>query len=43
MGNVQESIAVEKIWRNSCKPGWLTTNIIVAYALLAVEEAIPST
>jgi len=43
MGNVQESIAVEKIWRNSRKPGWLTTNIIVAYALLAVEEAIPST
>jgi len=43
MGNVQESIAVERTQRNSRKPSWLTTNMIVAYALPVVEEAIPST
>jgi len=43
MGNVQEFIAVERACRNSCKPSWLTTNMIVTYALPVVEEAIPST
>ena len=43
MGNVQESITVGRTQRNPRKPSWLTTNIIVAYALPVVEEAIPST
>ena len=43
MSNVQESIAVERIRRNSRKPSWLTTNMILAYALPVVEEVIPST
>ena len=43
MGNVQEFIAVEKIQRNLCKPSWLTTNMIVAYALPVIKKAIPST
>jgi len=43
MSNVQESIAVGRTQRNPRKPSWLTTNIIVAYALPVVEEAIPST
>ena len=32
MGDVHESIAFERTWRNSRKPSWLTTNMIVAYA-----------
>ena len=43
MSNVQESIAVERTRRNSCKLSWLTTNKIMAYALPVVEEAILST
>jgi len=43
MGDVHESIAVGRTRRNSCKPSWLTTDMIVAYALPVVEEAIPST
>jgi len=43
MGDVHESIAVGKTRRNSRKLSWLTTNMIVAYALLIVEEVIPST
>jgi len=43
MGNVHESIAVERTQRNSRKLSWLTTNMIVAYALPVIEEAIPST
>jgi len=43
MGNVQESIAVEKTRRNSCMPSWLITNMIVVYALPITEEAIQST
>ena len=43
MGDVQESIAVEKAHRNPRKHSWLTTNMIVAYALSIVEEAISST
>ena len=43
MGDVQESIAVERTRRNLRKPSWLTTNMIVVYALSVVEEAITST
>jgi len=43
MGNVQESIAVGRTQRNPRKPSWLTTNLIVVYALSVIEEAIPST
>jgi len=43
MGNIHESIVVERTRRNSCKPSWLTTDMIVAYALLVVEEAFLST
>jgi len=43
MGDVQDSITVGRTRRNSCKPIWFTTNIIMAYALSVVEEAIPST
>jgi len=43
MGYVQESIAVERTRRNSRKPSWLTTNMIVVYVLSVVEEAISST
>ena len=42
MGNVPDSTAVERP-RNTRRPGWLTTDMIVAYALPVVEEAIPST
>jgi len=42
MSDVQEFIAVGKAHRNPRKPSWLTTNIIVTYALPVVEEAIPS-
>jgi len=43
MGDVQEFIAVERAHRNPRKHSWLTTNMIVAYALSIVEEAISST
>ena len=43
MGNVQESIAVGRTWRNPRKPSWLTTNMIVAYTFPIVKEAIPPT
>jgi len=43
IGDVQNSIAVGRTRRNSCKPSWLTTNMIVAYTLLIVEKAITST
>jgi len=43
MGNVQESIGVGKTRRNSRKPSWLTTNMIMAYALTVIGEAIPIT
>jgi len=42
MGDVQELIAVGRSQRNSRKPSWLTTNMIVAYAPPVVEEVIPS-
>ena len=43
MGDVYESIAVGRTRRNLRKPTWLTTDMIVAYALPDVEEVIPST
>jgi len=43
MGDVQNSFAVGRTRRNLCKPSWLTTNMIVAYALSVVEDVIPST
>ena len=42
MGDVHESIAVGRTRRNPRKPSWLTTNMIVAYALPVIEEAILS-
>ena len=38
MSDVQDSIAVERARKNSRKPSWLTTNIIMAYSFLVVEE-----
>ena len=43
MGDVQESIAIRRARKNSHKPSWLTTNMIVLYTLLVIEEVIPST
>ena len=43
MGNVQKSIAVGRTQRNPRKPSWLTTNMIMAYTLSVIKEAIPST
>ena len=43
MGNVEESIAGGRTRRNPRKPSWLTTNMIVTYAIPVIEKAIPST
>jgi len=43
MGDVHESVAVGRPRRNSRKPNWLTTYMIVAFALSVIEEAISST
>jgi len=43
MSVVQESITIGRARRNPHKPSWLTTNMIVAYTLLVIEEVIPST
>jgi len=43
MGDVQEFIIVERTRRNSRKPCWLTTNMIITYTFPVVEEAISST
>ena len=43
MGDVQEFIALGRARRNLRKPSWLTTNMIVAYTFLVVEEVISST
>jgi len=43
MDDVHVSIAVGRTKRNPLKPSWLTTDMIVAYALPVVEEAIPFT
>ena len=42
MSDVHEFIAVGRTRRNSHKPSWLTTDMIVAYTLPDVEEEIPS-
>ena len=42
MGDIQESIAVIRTRRNPYKPSWLTTDMIVTYALPVVEEVNPS-
>ena len=38
MGDVHESIAVGRTRTNSCRPSWLTTDMIVTYALSVVER-----
>jgi len=43
MGDVPKSIAVGRTRRNPCKPSWLTTDMIVVYALPVFVKAIPST
>ena len=43
MGDVHESITVERIRRNPRKPSRLTTDMIVTYTLPVVEETIPYT
>ena len=43
MGDVHESIVVGRPKRNSRKPSWLTTDMIVAYTLPVIEEAISFT
>ena len=43
MDDVHESIAVGKTKRNSRKTSWLTTDMVVTYALSVIEEAISST
>ena len=43
MGDVHESVTVGRTRRNPRKPSWLTINMIIAYALPTVEEAISST
>ena len=42
IGDVHDSIALGRPKRNPRKLSWLTTNMIVDYALPVVEEAIPS-
>jgi len=43
MGDVHEFVTVGRPKRNLRKPSWLTTDMIVAYALPVVEEMISST
>ena len=43
MGDIPDSTAVGRPRSNTRKSGWLTTDMVVAYALSVVEEAIPST
>ena len=43
MGTVPDPTAVDRPRRNTSRPGWLTTDMVIAYALSVVEEAIPST
>ena len=42
MDQVQDYVAAGRGRRNPQKPAWLTTNMIVTYALLVIEDAIPS-
>jgi len=41
MGQVRDFIAVRRERRNPQKPAWLTTNMIVTYALSVIEDDIP--
>jgi len=43
MGDVPESSTVRRLRINTRKSGWLTTDMVVAYALPVIEEVIPST
>ena len=43
MGDVSDSTTVTRPRRNTRKPGWLTADMVVTYALSVVEEAISST
>jgi len=43
MGGVHESVVVGRIRKNSRKPSWLITDMIVSYALSVVKELIPFT
>ena len=43
MGTVPDPTAVERPRRNTRRPGWFTTDMVIAYALPVIEEAIPST
>jgi len=43
MCDVHESVTVGRSRRNSLKPSWLTTDMIVAYALPVIKEMISST
>ena len=42
MGHVQDFVAAGR-GRNPQKPAWLTTNMIVTYALPVINDAIPFT
>jgi len=42
MSDVHESVAIGRPRRNPCKSSWLTTYMIVAYALPVVKESILS-
>jgi len=43
MNQVQDSVAAGRGKRNPQKREWLTTDMILAYALSVIEDAIPST
>ena len=43
MGDIHDSIAVERTLINPFKPNWLITNMIMAYALPVIEKVISST
>ena len=42
IGQIQDYSAARRKRRNPQKPAWLTTNMIMAYALLVIEDLIPS-
>jgi len=43
MSQVQDSIVAGRIRRNSWKPAWFTSDMIVDYVLSVIEECISST
>jgi len=43
MDTLPDPPAVDRPRRNTRRPGWLTTDMVITYALPVVEEAIPST